>query len=140
MSKQDKLLPCPFCGFEEPAYQDRHWCPNCDARGPIDESAWGLSDEQAGHDPVLWNRRTDQRCAECEQLAKAKEQAIKAITLAQEAVDKLAAAQARIRVLEDALERIKRIAPPYPDGPNVNDYIEAYEIADAALNQRGGDE
>lgn len=51
------LLPCPFCGFEEP---ESARCLNCGARGPGDFNAWGLSvesDEIPVDENEAWNRR-----------------------------------------------------------------------------------
>lgn len=50
-------LPCPFCGFEEPAAPR---CPNCGACGPDDFSAWGmvgLGDDVPTDESDAWNRR-----------------------------------------------------------------------------------
>ena len=56
-AKQDtveSLRECPFCGYEDPA---PHGCPNCGGERPLDEGAWGLSEDQEGLSDILWNRR-----------------------------------------------------------------------------------
>ena len=58
---KQELKPCPFCGYTEVSVrfgeEPRSWCPNCDARGPLDQDAWGLSDDQKELPDNLWNRR-----------------------------------------------------------------------------------